>query len=243
MKRCFSRVVRIRTAVVLILALAFISSLPSVHSQVVNETTKKKVSLGFGMFTDLWLNVPKGIDMRGVNQGVNVFGLYNLPFGKSHVGFSIGLGLTVHNAFGDFIVDKSKYSDTTFLMRIHDSVDYKRSKMTLVYLTLPLEFNLKTPSHVNIALGFRGGLLISSHTKYVGDGRIKTSTYSFYTLEELRLKLRVIPNLAQFTYGPTFRLGYKWINFDVYYMISDIFNKNHGPEMSPISFGFVLMPF
>ncbi|MCX6244376.1 MAG: outer membrane beta-barrel protein [Bacteroidetes bacterium] len=228
---------------ILFLLLAFLYMIPTAHSQVVNETTKKKVSIGVGMFTDIWLKEPEGIRMRTINQGVNVFALYNVPFGKSPVGLSLGLGIRVHNAYGNFIVEQSKINDTTKLIRIPDTVGYKRSKMTMVYLDVPVEFFVKTKVHVNMALGFKLGILLSSHTKYVGDGRIKTNQYQFYQTDELRLKLRVIPNLEQFTYGPYFRIGYKWINADCFYMLSTIFNTARGPEMYPISVGLVLMPF
>ena len=224
-----------------ILILAFIIVHPPVHAQVVNETTKKKVSIGFGIFTDIWQKVPSGIKTRTINQGINVFGLYNVPLGKSPLSFSIGLGIDVHNVYGNFIQDKS--GDTTKLVKIPDTVGFKRSKMTLVYLEVPVEFNLKTKSKVRIGLGFKAGLLVGSSTKYVGDGRIATSSYKFSTLSKIRFKTYSIPNLEQITYGPTLSVGYKWIHVNGYYMLSNVFARNHGPEMTPISVGIVLMPF
>ena len=221
--------------------LAFLLIQPPVQSQVVNETAKKKFSIGFGIFTDIVRNAPAGIKIRNINQGVNVFALYNVPFGKSPFGFSIGLGLDVHNIYGKFLVNKGV--DTTKLVKIPDTVSYKRSKMTLVYLEVPVQFYLKTESKVNVALGFKGGILIGSHTKYVGTGKISTTTYAYNTTDKIRIKNVGIPNLSQFTYGPTLRVGYKWISADCYYMLSTLFNKNHGPDMVPISVGLVLMPF
>jgi len=228
------------TGIFLIL-LAFMISLPSARSQVVNETAKKKFSIGFGIFDDLVQKVPSGLKTRTINQGVNVFALYNLPFGKSNFGFSIGLGIDVHNIYGNFLVNKGV--DTTKLVKIPDTVSFKRSKMTLTYLEVPLQFYVKTKSKVNVALGFKAGILIGSHTKYVGIGQIQTTTYKYATTDKIRIKNVGIPNLSQFTYGPTFRIGYRWINADCYYMLSTLFTKNHGPEMYPISVGLVLMPF
>jgi Outer membrane protein beta-barrel domain len=243
MKTVCLKVIKSRTLAFLILILALIIPAPASYSQVVNEITKKKISIGFGFFTDIWQKLPAGIDTRTINQGVNVFGLYNVPFGKSPVGFSIGLGVSAHNCYGNFLVDKNTVTNATKLVRIPDTVGFKRSKMTLVYLEVPAEFNLKTKIHLNVALGFKAGLLLSSHTKYVGEGRIKTTSYQFYQPEELRLKIAKIPNLEQFTYGPFFRIGYKWINADTYFMLSSIFKKGNGPEMIPFSIGLVLMPF
>ncbi len=226
---------------ILVFMLAFLLIQPAAQSQVVNETAKKKVSVGFGLFTDIMLKVPSGIRTRTINQGVNVFGLYNIAFGKSPFGFSIGLGVSAHNIYGNFLVNKS--GDTTKLVKIPDTVSYKRSKINLVYLEVPLQFYLKTEGKFNVALGFKVGLMIGSHTKYVGNGGIKTNTFESYSVSKVRLKSAGIPNLQQFVYGPTFRIGYKWISADCYYMLSTIFIKNHGPDMYPISVGLVLMPF
>lgn len=226
---------------ILIFMPAFLLIHPTAQSQVVNETAKKKVSVGFGLYTDLVQNVPSGIKTRTINQGIKVFGLYNIAFGKSPFGFSIGLGLSTHNIYGNFLVTKS--GDTTKLVKIPDSVSFKRSKMTIVYLDVPIQFYVKTKGKLSVALGFRAGFEIGSHTKYVGNGGIKTNTFENYGTAKVKLKGVGIPNLQQFAYGPTFRIGYSWINADVYYSLSSIFVKDKGPDMFPISVGLVVMPF
>jgi hypothetical protein len=133
--------------------------------------------------------------------------------------------------------------DSTYLVKIPDSVDYKRSKITLAYLELPLEFRYKSKSKFSVALGFKGGFLIGSSTKYVGDGGFSTYNYSVPQVGKSRIKMWGIKNVEQFTYGPTLRIGYRWFNVSAYYMLSTVFNKSRGPEMYPISIGIVLMPF
>ena len=241
MRVVHSKILRFPVSGILLLILSFFLILPEAHSQVVNETAKKKFSIGFGMFNDFVLNMPSGVKTRTITQGVNVFGLYNIGFGKSPFGFSIGLGIDIHNIYGNFLVNKS--GDTTVLVKIPDTVSFKRSKMTIVYLEVPVQFYLKTESKVNVALGFKAGFMIGSHTKYVGNGGIETDTYKSTISTKVRLKSVGIPNLQQFTYGPTFRIGYRWISLDGYYMISTLFTKGHGPDMYPISVGLVLMPF
>ena len=240
MRVVYSKILSVPVSWILLFLLAFLLIQPAAKSQVMNETAKKKVSIGFGMFNDFVMNVPSGIKTRTINQGVNVFALYNLPFGKSNFGFSLGLGLTAHNIYGNFLVNKS--GDTTKLVKIPADVNFKRSKMTIVYLEIPLEFNLKTKSKVNVALGIKVGYLIGSHTKYVGNVR-DSSIYMYNTTSKVRIKEMGIPNLQQFCYGPTFRIGYRWISIDGQYMLSTLFSKNHGPDMYPISVGLVLMPF
>jgi hypothetical protein len=229
----------VRVSGILLLLLAFLLITPAAKSQVVNESAKKKFNIGFGMFDDIVSKAPSDIKIRTINQGVNVFALYNLPFGKSNFSFSLGLSLSAHNIYGDFTINKS--GDTTKFVKIPEGISYKRSKITVVYLEVPLEFNLKTKSAVKISLGGKVGYLIGSHAKYVGD--IADSNYMFNTGTKIRIKQTGVPNLQKFCYGPTIRVGYKWIAVNCQYMLSTLFSKDHGPDMTLISVGLVLVPF
>jgi len=206
------------------------------HAQVVNEATKRRVVIGVGMIEDIWFGTPRGIKIRTINQGFQGFAMYNVPFGKSNFGFAIGLGFRVHNLFGNFIV-KSTSDSTTFIAIDTMNIDYKRSKLTLPIIELPIEFRFKSRSKVALGIGFKVGYLLPAHTKYVGDN------YDPKNGEKLRVKYREIKNLEQFSYGPTLRIGYRWFHLNAYYSLSTLFTKNKGPEMYPLSVGFLLMPF
>jgi len=205
------------------------------QAQVVNESAKKKISIAVGMFTDIWQNLPAGIKTRTINQGVNVFATYNLPFGKSNFGFSVGLGIRVQNMYGNFQV--KGYNDSIQLAKIPDSISYQRSKLVMPYLELPIEFRFKTKYKLAIGVGFKVGYMLPAHTKWVGED------YLFNTTDKLRVSFRDVKYLEKFSYGPTFRIGYKWFHLNAYYSLSNIFTKNRGPQISPISVGFLLMPF
>jgi len=187
------------------------------------------------MFTDFWQNLPSGIKTRTINQGFNVFATYNLPFGKSNFGFSVGLGLRIHNMYGNFQV--KGVNDSIQLVRIPDSISYQRSKLVLPYLELPIEFRFKTKYKFSLGIGFKVGYMLPAHTKWVGED------YLLNTTDKLRVSFRDVKYLEKFSYGPTFRVGYKWFHLNAYYSLSNIFSKNKGPQISPISVGFLLMPF
>ncbi|MGE5424167.1 MAG: outer membrane beta-barrel protein [Syntrophothermus sp.] len=223
---------------ILLISTLFVSS---AQSQVVNETTKKRIGFGIGLFNDFWVNTPNNVDIRPINQGFQVFAMYNTPFGKSDFGFSIGLGLTTHNMYGNFVVNRK--ADSTFLMPIPDSVSWKKSKITLTYLELPIEFNFKSKTKVSVGIGFKLGMLAGSNSKYKGEGHITTNQYTINTDETVRFRTWGIKGLEQFVYGPTLRVGYKWFNVNAYYMLSSVFKKAQGPDMYPVSVGFVIMPF
>jgi hypothetical protein len=214
---------------------AFLFTQSSV-AQIVNEIAKKRVIIGVGMFTDIWIkDFPEGVRTRDINQGFQTFAAYNVPFGKSNFGFSIGVGMRIHNLYGNFLVKSTQtYTD---LERIGDSIDYKRSKLVMPFLELPIEFRFKSESKVSVGVGFKVAYMLPAHSKYVGEN------YELDDGVELRVKYREIENLEQFSYGPTLRIGYRWFSINGYYSIAKLFTKGKGPDMYPISVGFLLMPF
>jgi hypothetical protein len=205
------------------------------QAQVVNAATKKKISIGVGLFNDFWLNPPTDMKVRAINQGVQVFGTYNMPFGKSNFSFAIGVGISIHNLYWNYRFQGDSVSFQ--FVKIEDSLDYKRSKLTMPYVEVPLEFRLKTNNKISVGIGFKVGYMVYAHAKYVGDD------YLFNSANTLKASFKGIQNIEKFAYGPTLRLGYKWFNVSGYYSLSSVFQKGKGPDMYPISVGFVLMPF
>ena len=221
--------------VTVLLAVLLSVTLPG-HSQVMNSTTKKKVSLGVGMYTDIWMKVPSTMDVRTINQGVQIYGTYNMPFGKSNFSFAVGLGISIHNLYWNYRFQENDKQEFQFVP-INDTLSYKRSKLTLPYIEIPVEFRLKTKSKVTVSAGFNLGYMVYAHAKWVGDD------YLFRTTNTLKTSFKGIKNLERFSYGPTLRVGYKWFNVSGYYALSHIFSKGDATQMTPISVGFILMPF
>jgi len=211
--------------------------LAPVHSQgqIVTSSTKKRISIGVGLYTDIWMNSPEGMKIRTINQGVQLLGTYNMPFGQSNFSFAVGLGINVHNLYWNYRFQGS--NDAFEFVKIEDSLSYKRSKLTLPYLEVPAEFRLKTKSKVTVAVGFKAGYMIYAHAKWVGED------YLFKTNNTLKTSFKGIKNIEKFTDGPTLRFGYKWFNVNAYYALSNVFLKGKGPDIYPISVGFLLMPF
>jgi len=204
-------------------------------AQVVKPSTKKRISIGVGLYTDIWMNTPDGMKARTINQGVQVFGTYNMPFGKGPFSFAIGLGLSIHNLYWNY-----RYQGDSLnfqFVKIEDTLKYKRSKICLPFLEIPLEFRLKTKSKVSVGVGFKVGYMIYAHSKWVGDD------YLFNSTNALKASFKDIKNLEKFAYGPTLRVGYKWFNVNAYYSLASVFQKGTGIDIYPISVGFILMPF
>lgn len=209
-------------------------------SQEVNESTRKKFSTVFDVYTDIWMNVPDSIDNRLINQGINFAGLYDYRIGKSNFSFAFGAGVSCQNFYSDGMVEVDSLGVTQLrpFSSLYPDESYKRTKITATYLDIPLEFRLRTKKEIRASLGFKFGFLLESHTKFKGDDILDTG-YS----DQVIYKVKDVANIENFRYGVTARFGWKFINLTGFYSLTNLFEKDKGPEMYPISIGISLMPF
>ena len=128
----------------------------------------------------------------------------------------------------------------TVFTPIPDSITFTKNKLSTTYAEVPIEFRFRsTPNEkgnsVKIGVGIKGGLLLSSKTKYRGDGAVFGQQG-----DDAKIKTFKIPNILQFRYGPTFRLGYGNINLVAFYALSELFETNLGPTLNHLSVGLAL---
>ncbi len=208
-------------------------------SQDIDESTRKKFSIVFDIFTDIWVKVPDNVDVRTINQGVNVLGLYDYRINHSNFSFAFGAGLGSHNFFSDCfsVVDSVGNSNLVKISTLYPGNSYKKNKISFSYIDIPLEFRLRTKNEFRASLGFKFGLLVNSHTKYKGDD------YIFNGNDQIQVKFKDVYNIEKFRYGITARVGWKFVNFMGFYSLSGLFKKDKGPDLYPISVGISLMPF
>lgn len=197
-----------------------------------------KFTTGIDVFNDFVQDSPDGIAFKDFNPGVNVYGMYSYPIPKSKISLAIGLGLGMHNLHNNGMLTDS--ANTSRFIPIPDKVngtdiDYKTNKLQLTYLDIPAEIRFKSDKGFRLALGIKAGYLISAHTKYKGDdpegGR------------DIKIKEGKLPNLEKWRFGPTFQIGYKWVNFTGFYSLSTVFDETAGPGIYPVSIGIALRPF
>jgi hypothetical protein len=217
------------------------------------ESIRKRLSLGFGVYTDFWQKVPDSINPRAINQGVDVFIHYSFPMDKKgHATFFIGGGIGAHNFYNQALLGTGKYNiyekipagvgaNESYFYNVPPkfngaNTDLKKSKLSITYVDIPFGFKYKTTGNAHFTLGFKVGWKLDAHTKYKGgdlDG-------SGYQVIEKEYKLR---NIDKFHYGPYAVIGYKWFGASVFYQLSSVFEKDLGPQISPISVGLVFKPY
>jgi hypothetical protein len=247
--------------VTIIAFLALLIPTTDIQAQMLSESAKRKFTVGVDIFTDIWMVtkqdpfVPAGYENRTINQGANVFFMYNLPFKPEKLsGFSIGLAIRNQNSYSNSVIVNIKSTDIVFNV-IEDlphpdrviPLSYKRSKINLTYLDLPAEVKFRTEGGFKVGIGLKVGYLIDSKQKYVGEWPV---AFSFTNPEEedvqynaVNDKQKKINQLEKWTYGATLRIGYKWISVFGYYQFNKIFISDRGPEMQPISVGLTITPF
>jgi hypothetical protein len=244
---------------ILILFAVLVFLLPStnVESQVLSEKTLKKFTVGVDVFTDLWQYkvdgqfLPQGYSSRTINQGATAFFMYNMQLGESLSVFSVGLAIRSHNSYSNSVIKNIKATEIVFDV-IEDiphpdrsiPLAYKRSKINLTYLDLPIEFRYKAKGGFKVGVGFKVGYLIDSKQKYVGDWPVD---FSFEEEEvqynEVKQKWKKINHVEKWSYGVTLRVGYKFISVFGYYQFSKIFESARGPDMFPVSLGLTITSF
>ncbi|MCB2207219.1 MAG: PorT family protein [Bacteroidetes bacterium] len=210
-------------------------------SQVISESAKRKFTVGVDVFTDIWmydinpLYMDQSFELRTIQQGATAFIQYNMPIGKQQLAsFAVGLGIRNHNMYSNSVIEDVK-ADTIKFVGIPSGVDYRKSKLNLTYLDLPIEIKLRWKNGFKLVPGFKVGYRIDSKQKYKGD--------RFDEEVMVREKTKTIRQTEDWSYGFTMRIGYKVVSLYGYYQISNIFEKEKGPEMNPISVGITITPF
>lgn len=208
-------------------------------AQPVAESTLKKISVGYDLYTSIWLDMPTGIKTRTINQGANVFLMYNHVMGDKGFSFAGGLGLSSENLYlKDAFVPNVK-ADSISFVNMPSGVNAKRSKLNVTYFDIPLEIRYVTKNKMRFTLGMKFGFTLDSKTMYKGDAFDENGATGFGTKE----KQKSVNQLESTRFGVQARVGYKWVHVYGYYSLNKMFNADKGPQMYPISIGVTFMPF
>jgi hypothetical protein len=219
--------------IIAILSILPLFVFPQEKSKIIGENTIRRVSVGAEIYQDFWMKWPTQMNVRAINQGAGGFVMYNIPFGKSPVSFSIGAGIGCHNLYSNTVINNI-HADTITFSRIVDSIDYKKSKFALTYLDFPMELRVVTKDKIRFSVGVKLGYLLDAKTKYKGD-----DADGFQST----VKYRKVEHVEKFRFGPTVRFGYDWFQIMGFFSVTQIFDKGLGPDLYPISVGVTFMPF
>lgn len=225
--------------IILVLALGLFAV--SSFAQSASESTIKRISLGYDIYNSFWLNMPLGVDTRSINQGINVFAMYNHDLNENGLSVAAGLGISSENLFlKDYYVADIYNVNEVEIIPLPSGITAARSKMNFTYLDIPLELRLQTENNLRFGLGFKFGILMDSKTYRKGDAFSDTGADLGYT--EI-VKYKDINQLEKYRFGVQLRAGYKWVQVYGYYALNKVFIADKGPQMQPIQVGITFMPF
>lgn len=224
------------------LILAFVLGLFTISSfaQSVSESTVKKISLGYDVYSSIWTNMPVGVDSRTINQGANVFAMYNHDLNEKGLSVAAGLGISSENLFLTDHYIANSHADVVEFTALPTGISADRIKMNFTYLDIPLELRLKTDKNFRFGLGFKFGILMDSKTFYKGEAMDVDGDYLGYIAI---VKDKKINQLEDYRFGVQLRVGYKWVQAFGYYSLNKVFIADKGPQMQPIHVGITFMPF
>ena len=221
---------------VLVTLIALILSATS-FAQLIANKTDNRVTVGVDLFHDFQLNTSDNWDARGFNQGASWYITYNFPLGESskHT-VSIGAGMSHHNYFSYNRILNPYSTDTLIISDSYrDNENFKRAKVNVNYVDIPLELRFRIKDQVKIGVGFKLGIRVMGKSKFVGpddDGYI------------IHQKDMYIKNLERYTYSATLRIGWKWVSAFAYYQFNPVFEVGHdAPVIHPLSVGLTFAPF
>jgi hypothetical protein len=206
-------------------------------AQGVSPYSVRNIRFGFELNSDIWLNTPDLLELKNINRGVNFSLLYHHRFGQSGFGMSSGLVLATQNMFTKNAVLTTNAEGISEFSYILDTITHQKYKLNLNWVELPLEFSYKTKSHLTFALGAKAGYLISDKIKYKGNDFTGDAT------SEIKMKVFNNDNVLNYRLGAYALVGYKWINLTAYYGLTNLFEDNLGPEMSPLTIGILVRPY
>jgi hypothetical protein len=188
---------------------------------------------------DYWLNIANDIKISPYTLSSNVHIMFPIAGQHSNVSLAAGIGLGTYNIKSNAqLLDTN---DITFYSIIPDTIEYQKNKLALSYVDIPFELRFRTNPRekgrsFKIYLGFKAGILLSSHTKYKGQDFSDNE-------KEIKIKSFTVKNLTPFRYGITAKIGYGKFMINAFYSLSGLLDKDSGPEITPISIGITINPF
>ena len=182
-----------------------------------------------------WIhNQNNGFKTQWYSRGLDVCFMYDLVIKKSFVSFAPGIGFSTHNVYHNSLMVEDS-TGLKFQPIDNFSETFKKSKITINYLEIPLELRFRTKPlaadmRFKVAVGFKFGLRVDAYTKTKRNDLSVDGSYRKYVEKGYKDF-----NLVRM--GPTLRIGYGPFNLCAFYNVLNVFKKDRGPVATTWSAG------
>ncbi len=194
---------------------------------------------------------------RSLMVNLNPFEL-NVGLYRNKIGFTTGIGFQLSNYYftGNYVMLQD--SSALVAYKVKDAqgnfVKLEKNKLMVSHITIPLLFEYQTDpfrrsTSFHISLGVILGARIGSYTKqeyaqekgsyYLVDDR--GNNVAHYELGDETVRDRGAYHLNPFKVDAAFRIGWSHLNLFGTWSLTQMFQKNEGPELYPFTTGITLV--
>lgn len=193
---------------------------------------------------DMWPNVPDSINTSGFSRHFNIYVMLDKPFRNSpHFSVGLGLGIGTSNIFfSNTYVNLKSPTATLPFTNVTDQNHFDKFKLSTGFIEVPLELRfsgnpVQPDKGFKMALGVKGGLLITAHTK--GKNYVDANGRSIYAKNYIQKESdKHFINSTRFAL--TGRIGFGHISLDGSYQVTSFLKTGAGPVIHPVSIGLTL---
>lgn len=182
------------------------------------------------LHNDHFIGMPDSMDVQVYSPGFDAHIMYDYPFSEQSVfSFAWGYGFSSFNIHHNGSFEEDEESGSTFFRPYPENYNYRKNKVSVNFVEIPLEFRLRTRGirQFKMAVGAKVGYVVNVHTKVVDD--------------DGKRKFYQVPNLLRYRYGLTGKIGVGRINISGFYSLSPFLEEGQGPELIPFSVGLSLV--
>jgi len=227
---------------ILINALFAQDSTAKKHKQPINLTGRANDHLLLQFAYTDWAGAPDSIRTKGFSRSFNVYFMFDFPF-KTNPKISVALGpgfASDHILFDETYVAIKDVSTTLQFINQSDTTHFKKTKLNTTYFEVPMELRyvakpLNSDNSFKFAIGIKGGMLISAHTRNVDLENKNDNSVNDYIMKEKSKKFFNTTRLIG-----TARIGFG--HFTVYgsYQLLSLFKDGVAADIKPWSIGLTL---